>query len=621
MTAQRGLRGIHFLVIALSLVPILAAQMARSKDAANGNPPSVFVLRKNVRRVIVDVVVRDSNNQPVRGLLAKDFSVSEDGKSQRIASFEAHEFDTPSISLPRNAPLPPNVFVNVPKVPEHGPLYVILYDMVNMEMDDQAYARQQVMKFIPTIPEGARFAVYVHSDGLHFVQGFTEDRDLIYAALDPNHSNVHVPRSFLYSRNFNRGDPVAMVSVLTHIGEFLEGIPGKKNLIWMAGSFPVTLYAHEGDPRDLEDDLRAELNALARAEVAVYPVNIRGVIVNPEGAMNGAGAHTGVGGVPGGTPGPAIDSAVRPVGPSGDSVYQDYMMQDEIATATGGRAFYSDNGIKEVLDEAVADGGNYYSITYSPANLNYDGSLRRIKVVLDQHGYHLAYRRSYYADDPDAAKPHTKSSPDEDAPGQIEAKAQERPMFASLQHGAPLVHQLIFKARIHPEGLPRLATAEEMAKLAGERTFSSGRRKNSKPLKPVPVQSYAIYYAVVASQIKVPQDGAIPLEFAAVAYDADGFIANAVLENVVEDSASHPFSGLQPTVPEAWEPTNQKVYRAMQELEVPVNATTLRLAVRDTSTDRLGAMEIPLPLAAEPQVRATNPPASLAKPGSATKLN
>ena len=56
MTAQRGLRGIHFLVIALSLVPILAAQMARSKDAANGNPPSVFVLRKNVRRVIVDVV-------------------------------------------------------------------------------------------------------------------------------------------------------------------------------------------------------------------------------------------------------------------------------------------------------------------------------------------------------------------------------------------------------------------------------------------------------------------------------------------------------------------------------------------------------------------------------------
>lgn len=192
-------------------------------------------------------------------------------------------------------------------------------------------------------------------------------------------------------------------------------------------------------------------------------------------------------------------------------------------------------------------------------------------------------------------------------------------MFASLQHGAPLVHELIFKARIHPEGLPRLATAEEMAKLAEQRTFSQGRRKN--PLKPVPVQSYAIYYVVVASQIKVPQDGAIPLEFAAVAYDSDGFIANAVLENVVDDSSSNPFSGLQPAVPEAWEPSGQKVYRAMQELEVPVNATTLRLAVRDTSTDRVGAMEVSLPLAAEPQVDATSPPPPSVTPAGATKLN
>src|SRR5215472_15752139 len=115
MTAQRGLRGIHFLIIGLSLVPVVAAQTKRSQAAANGNSPSVFVLRKNVRRVIVDVVVRDSNNQPVRGLLAKDFSISEDGKNQHITSFEAHEFATPSISLPRNAPpLPSNVFVNVP---------------------------------------------------------------------------------------------------------------------------------------------------------------------------------------------------------------------------------------------------------------------------------------------------------------------------------------------------------------------------------------------------------------------------------------------------------------------------------------------------------------------------
>jgi len=598
-------------------MPILEAQTNSAPSAPNGNPSSVFVLRKNVRRVIVDVVVRDANNQPVRGLLAKDFSISEDDKGQHITSFEAHEFATPSISLPRNAPpLPSNVFVNVPGAPEHGPLYVILYDMVNMEMDDQAYAREQVMKFIRTLPEGARFAVYVHSDGLHFVQGFTEDRDLIYAALDPEKPKAHVPRSFLYSRNFNRGDPVAMVSVLTHIGEFLEGIPGKKNLIWMAGNFPVTLYAHEGDPRDLGDDLRSELNALARAEVAVYPVSTRGVIVNPEGALNGAGPHTGVGAVVAPTP---INSAVGPV--TGDSVSDDNMMQNDIATATGGRAFYSDNGVKEMLDAAVVDGGNYYSITYSPTNLNYDGSLRHIRVRLDQPGSHLAYRRSYFADDPDAPKPHKTHSPDEDTPVEMEAKAQERPMFASLQHGAPLEHQLIFKVRIHPEGLPRFATAEETAKLMAQPTFSHGKRRNPRALPALQVQGYAIYYVVVASQIKIPHDGAIPLEFAAVAYDSDGFITNAVVENVVDDSSSNPFSGVQSAVPEDWEPSHQEVYRARQELDVPLNATSIRLAVRDTSTDRVGAMEIALPLAPEPPVRATNPTPHLVTPTSGTKLN
>jgi hypothetical protein len=113
-------------------------------------PSDILTLRSTVRRVLVD---RDSNNKPVHGLTANDFVVAEDGQPQSILSCDIHDFDTPSISLPANAPhMAPNNFVNIPPAPERGPLYVILYDLANIEIDDQLDARRQVMKFIKNMP-------------------------------------------------------------------------------------------------------------------------------------------------------------------------------------------------------------------------------------------------------------------------------------------------------------------------------------------------------------------------------------------------------------------------------------------------------------------------------------
>ena len=142
-------------------------------DTASGPTPAAgpdaqsptLTIRQTVRRVVVDVMVRDANGKPVHGLTAKDFLLTEDRQPQRVLSFDVYDFDKPSISRGPNAPaLPPNVFVNVPKVAERGPLYVMLYDLVNTEVEDQMTARQQILKFISTKPEGTRFAVFVNSD-------------------------------------------------------------------------------------------------------------------------------------------------------------------------------------------------------------------------------------------------------------------------------------------------------------------------------------------------------------------------------------------------------------------------------------------------------------------------
>jgi hypothetical protein len=83
-------------------------------DPSTDQMPAV-IFRQSVRRVIVDVMVRDKDDKPVHGLSASDFSIKEDKQPQQILSFDAYEFNKMSISRgPKAPPLPSNVFVNVP---------------------------------------------------------------------------------------------------------------------------------------------------------------------------------------------------------------------------------------------------------------------------------------------------------------------------------------------------------------------------------------------------------------------------------------------------------------------------------------------------------------------------
>ena len=624
--------------LAICCLVLLVASLAAAGDQP-APPPKIYphpaddilVLKKTVRRVVVDVVVRDSDGKPVHGLTAKDFTVAEDRHSQQVLSFDVHNFETSPVVLPPDAPhLPPNVFVNVPTTAERGPLYVILYDLVNMENEDQMPARQQVLDFIRNKPAGTRFAIYSHSDGVHLIQGFTDDKDLLFAAVDPNNPKPHLPKVFMLQRNFGRGDPVSMIDVMSHLAENLDGIPGRKNLIWISGSFPMYFYPRQNDPPDLKDDIRRMVNELTRAQVAVYPVNVRGVVVNPEGAITGGSAKGGVGGAASGpsmsNTGTSLPDIQQDTGPlvysnGGGSLMADYGSQEGIAAATGGRAFYSDNGVKNLLESALDDGANYYTLSYSPTNPNYDGRLRRIQVAVAHRGYRLAYRRSYYADDPEAPVEHPrKSESEEDMAQQLAAREQERPVLANLQHGAPQIHQLIFKVRVHPEGTPGMATPEQMAELAQQPAFTHGKSKVSKTPKPVRIQKYAIYYAIVGGQLKTSASGVPPLEFAAVAFDPDGWVANGVIEKAADQRMGNTLI-TRSELDGSTEPKPSQVYRAMQELEVPVNAISIRVVVRDTASDRVGSMEIPLPLAAEPAVQATTPSAPLETPTAVVRQN
>ena len=130
-------------------------------------------------------------------------------------------------------------------------------------------------------------------------------------------------------------------------------------------------------------------------------------------------------------------------------------------------------------------------------------------------------------------------------------------------------------------------------------------RKKNRPataLKPIALQTYTIDYNVLLP----PKTGSsgntqpIALEFATAAFDAEGTMLNGVVENGVPDAKSSRGQN-------ANQAANEKFYRAQEQIDVPLAATSIRIAVRDMTTDHIGAIEVALPLAAEGPAQAAAP--------------
>jgi VWFA-related protein len=562
-----------------------------------------------VRRVVLDVVVTDPKGAPVPGLTKQDFAVAEDGKPQEILSFDANGFSADMDYVPTKLPpQPPNTFINMPTLPEKGPLYVLLYDLVNMDSPDQMdspedhhtqmAARQQLVKFIQSKPEGTRFAIFVRSDGLHLIQGFTSDKSLLYSAVDPHGSRPHIPMVFLMDQNFGKGDQISAMATIHSIVTFLDGQPGRKNLLWFASEFPLSLVTSDTDDLKYQEESKETLNLLARNQIALYPVDARGVAPSDSHTQLGTSEHSdtitsameaGTGASSGGGGGNSPSQSSSFV--QGSSAIMDsFSGMDEMAKETGGQAFYSDNDVAGELLQATESGENYYTLTYAPTNHDFDGNLRNISLRLNKKGYEIAYRRFYYATD--SADPTKVNVPSTNVPAvrAVKASITAQPVMdtlsANMQYGAPMVHQLVFVVKANREGSPALGTPAEMATLATEPAYFKSRRKSAqiKPLTPVLLQKHVFNFEIPSRQFK--DEPSLNLEVAAAAFDKDGLMMNAIVNLTRKEL---------PTAPGAPEPP--RFFRIQQELEIPLGATTVRVAVRDSSNDRTGAMQVAFPLA------------------------
>jgi VWFA-related protein len=491
------------------------------------------------------------------------------------------------------------------------------------------FVRQQLLAYLNAAPPGARIAIFGLTTRLTILQGFTSDPAMLKAVasasigknsplLQDAVGGGGIQNSMADDMEDAGADATAVANMrqfdaqqqsfqlqlrakytldaMSQLARYLSSIPGRKNLIWFSGSFPISILPDTTgtlpDPfaamADSEEEFRYTVNLLARSQVAVYPIDARGLF-NSE--VFSAATTRNYSRNPS-----RMNQDLTKF--SSDTAAEHSTMQ-EMADATGGHAFYNTNGLAQAVAAAISDGSNFYTLTYTPSNFNRDGKFRKIKVQLARQGFTLSYRHGYYADDPDKSPP-TLEGPSSKSAVTDAAVTNATPtaiqgLRSAVMRGSPTPTEILMKIAVLPTA-PPTQTEDNPApgNVLADKVHGPFRR-------------YSISYAINPSDITFLRaaDGKIHsnFEIAVFVFNPDGVLVNTV------SNALHISSTL--------DELKKNVARGIQynqQISAPAKGVYfLRIVVHDIPRNRFGAVEV-----ATSQVNNLPPPATASSTPSST---
>lgn len=439
------------ILAATAAVAIAAAQSTSPNSRSpqptapqqNQNPGPA--LQVKTRLVTVDVVATDSHGNLVRDLKPEEFEISDAGP-QRIARFSF--MDKPANSgaakVSSTALARPKGFYSNQADLEDltTPPTLILLDALNTEGPDLLQARQEMLRTLNSLPASTPVAVLLLGQSVVVAQDFTSDPALLRAALhrtlnsnassgtksgaklekaSKNGSKSQSLREFdanggldssavakaaqsledFEKANFFRTVDVrasTTLDALTALARYLGGYKGRKNLIWVSASFPVVLVPDPDSIADTNafgatsvyaDKVQAAANALTDAQVAVYPVDARGLRSEAAFSATEAGAPR--------SPDKISNIVAGQLEREGTARLTAQTTMDLLADGSGGKTCKNTNDLSRCIEAALTDSSTYYELAYSPRNVKWDGSFHPISVKTTRPGVKLAYRRGYFA--------------------------------------------------------------------------------------------------------------------------------------------------------------------------------------------------------------------------------
>jgi VWFA-related protein len=384
---------------------------------------------------------------------------------QKIAGFLAVDRAAIAAAAKQNPDkMPAGVYSNLVTTRLSVPPTILLLDGLNTEGDSGLQARRQMVKMLASIPPDTPVAVFILGNELTLLQSFTKDpkqlRDAAARVMttnidngglgidphdDPNSLSNQAQEMFggddeaattttapqggrgtsggvgpsgpvggelqmAEIRRFEKETFAAntdmrvrqTLDALRAIARHVSGYPGRKNLIWISSSFPMTvspdaLAAHhlgfEGT-RNYEDLVAVATTALADAKIAVYPVNPAGVQTQSYFSATKAPKTF--------TYGESTTGELKSINRESLARFSGVESMTEVAQQTGGAICINNNDLGDCVKTAVDEGSSYYELAYYPDAGNWHGEFHRILVKSTRPGVQLSFRGGYYARENDA---------------------------------------------------------------------------------------------------------------------------------------------------------------------------------------------------------------------------
>ena len=394
----------RIIVVASSLLFAFGCSLALLAQQA-ANPPSTPAIRATTELVLVNVVARDKKGNLIRDLKQQDFTISEDGQKQQIASFDFENIDELALAgTSTTAANGSSVTAPAAVKPAEAAfdardrrLILLFFDFSAMDPEQIDRAVGAAKKYVNGKMQSADLIALVSlSTSMRLDLDFTADKTKILSTLSAynsssgqgfdNGSTGSAEGAAESGGSFTADDTdyntfsadrklLALQSLIQSVGKLSQ----KKSLIYFSNGISQSGV-------DNQSALRAATASAVKANVAIYPLDVRGLQALPGGgeaqnaSLHGQSAYTGA-------------SVLNDL--NSNAATQETL--STLAADTGGKVFFDSNDFSGVFSQVQKDTSAYYILGYTSSNHLKDGRFRHIKVVLNRPDVKLEYRAGYYA--------------------------------------------------------------------------------------------------------------------------------------------------------------------------------------------------------------------------------
>ena len=379
---------VYFGKEAFCLFGVLVALFAQ--EPAPADP----VIRVSVDLVQLDAVVKDSSGRHVRDLRAEEFEILEDGKPQKISHFSFVPGGKGEKVVAGGAP--PAAMLTRDQV--HRTV-VLLADDLGMSAESMPRMKKALANVVAqNLLEDDLVSPMAASGGTGSMRQFTSDKRQLHAAID----RIHWFRGLSPFKQILGADPV-IAAKATQCERANEGMAGLVDQHFRYGTLAAVHYAIQGMrqmpgrkalvlltegvvPDFLLDGV---IDAANRAGVAIYPVDVRGVVFKGMTASDRVFVRSGSGRI---NPTSSIDSATG----SRVNVFENSRRgMSRLAGEPGGVFLEGDNDIGALLANAVEEIGDYYLIGYQLQRGDYGTKFHRVQIKVKRRGVHATTRSGF----------------------------------------------------------------------------------------------------------------------------------------------------------------------------------------------------------------------------------